>query len=64
MTWYVSQYVDEFGDKTNDTYVEHYSSEGRSSNSATDNSKLKVSYSFDKNIEQEKSKYIFKAILP
>tara|TARA_A100000164_G_C21932731_1_gene786503 strand:+ start:1564 stop:2043 length:480 start_codon:yes stop_codon:yes gene_type:complete len=55
----VSQYVDEFGDKTNDTYVKHYSSEGSFSNSATDNSKLKVSYFFDKDIEQQKSKYFF-----
>jgi len=58
-TWYVSQYVDEFGDKTNNIYVEHNSSEGSFSNSVTDNSKLKVSYVFDKKIEQKKSKYTF-----
>jgi len=59
MTWYVSQYVDEFGDKTDKKYVEHYSSEGKFSNSATDNSKLKVTYIFSKTIEQEKSEYLF-----
>jgi hypothetical protein len=55
----VYKYIDEFGDSTNELYIHHTSTSGRFSGVIGDNDILKVTYYFDKRIQQiEKGKYV------